>query len=44
MLGVMWTMPDTFAAVDAPLGYDLGLSLSHPDGLGGTTLNAVGAA
>ena len=33
MLGVMWTMPDTFAAVKATFIADMCVSVSYADGL-----------
>ena len=44
MLGVMWTMPDTFAAVNAELTGDPGLTVSNADCLGRTALDTVDAA
>ena len=43
-LGVMWTMPDTFAAVNAELTGDPGLTISNADCLGRTALDTVDAA
>ena len=44
MLGVMWTMPDTFAAVNAELTGDPGLTVSNADCLGRTALDTVDTA
>jgi len=44
MFGVMWTMPDTFAAVNAELTGDPGLTVSNADCLGRTALDTVDAA
>ena len=40
MLGVMWTMPDTFAAVNAEFIDDMCFSISDADGLCRTSLQA----
>ena len=40
MLGVMWTMPDTFAAVNAKFIDDMCFSVSDADGLCRTSFQA----
>ena len=40
MLGVMWTMPDTFAAVNAKFIDDVCFSASDADGLCRTSFQA----